>query len=110
MGAVEDLTEDLERLGEARTRAVEVPVAVEQVHAFVSNGTKLAKVRALDKRGEFAARLRQSEAAGRDEEHVGIGRAERRPVEPLRASSRLSEQRLRAGEGHELGQPVTRAH
>ncbi len=76
-GGVQDLRQDLEGLDESRAGAVEVLMAVGERHLSRRHGAKSAELGGPGQRADLAARPRQVEAAGQDNDDVRVGLGER---------------------------------
>ena len=76
----------------------------------LAHGAELVPAGPLIEERHLGEDTRDIEAAGRDEDHVGVGGAEVVPVEPGRVLASLSEERRAAGHGDELAHPVATRH
>src|SRR5262245_50902148 len=107
---MELLCQNLQRFNQARPRAIEILITVSHKDAILFYrfqpppfGFGGQQIRLFHRAGDV-------EAAGRDEDHVGIGRDHRLPTHPWRMLARLAEEVHAAGHLHQLRRPVACRH
>jgi hypothetical protein len=88
---VNHVPHDFESIGNARTGAVEEPVAVGQKQAICFDGLETVETGALREPVYFGASAGKIESAGGDDDDVGVVREKSLPCDPRRVDARLSE-------------------
>ena len=107
---VHESGQDLRGFDETWSRAIEVGVAVDRVHAPPKNGRKRLPARLGDEIRDLPPRLREAEAAGHRTEHLGGTRLEGAPLEPRAVRTGRREKRFRTGGRREFRHPVAGHH
>src|SRR5437868_3890112 len=85
------LPDNSEGLDDAGTRAVEELITVGEVYTPVFHGIQALEIGALGQPVHFASDPGKTEAAGSDDDDVGIRREKLVPRDPWRMDARLAE-------------------
>src|SRR5215831_10102654 len=107
---MEQFSQNLQRFNQARPRTIEILIAVGDKDSILFYRFQLSPFGFAGQQTRLLHRARDVEAAGRDEDHVGIGRDQRLPTHPRRMLARLAEEVHTAGHLHQLRRPVARRH
>src|SRR5262245_548428 len=107
---MKDLGQNFQTFDDARSRAVEILIAVGDEDATVLRGLQLAPARSMFKQRHLVKRSLYVKAARVHQNDIRVGDNKLVPIEPWRRLTRCAKQILAAGHFHEFRHPVATGH